>query len=244
MTTVSDDAHIHQHRAIRAATTTGLANFDRTHYFVGQLRLGRAEGEQAARRRRGAHGLPRQLDDFRELRRSPPGSPTELALSIAGQDAGNRLLGTPTSGNLAGQQPRFLVNGDAADRASTINTVGFRRPGHRRRRSVSALLSAQPRDPEPGPLALQELPDGWRRQALPAAPHGGVQRLQPSAVLGLQSDDQRDQRRGPDRQRDLQQLHRSGGHEQPAARPATRRCWELTSASTTPRATSASSSWR
>ena len=35
------------------------------------------------------------------------GNPAELALSISGQDAGNRMLGTYTDGNGAGLQPRF-----------------------------------------------------------------------------------------------------------------------------------------
>ena len=37
------------------------------------------------------------------------GSPAELGLSISGQDAGNRLLGTYSAGNLSGQSPRFLI---------------------------------------------------------------------------------------------------------------------------------------
>jgi hypothetical protein len=56
------------------------------------------------------------------------GNPTELTLSIAGQDAGNRLLGTPTSGNLSGQQPRFKLNGNPQN-GSQINLSAFVVPG-------------------------------------------------------------------------------------------------------------------
>jgi hypothetical protein len=56
------------------------------------------------------------------------GSPTELTLAISGQDAGNRLFGTYTAGNLSGQQPRFLVTGQAQS-GGTINTAAFGVPG-------------------------------------------------------------------------------------------------------------------
>jgi hypothetical protein len=57
------------------------------------------------------------------------GNPAELSLSIAGQDAGNRLLGTYTNGNGAGLQPRFYVTGDPQDAPNAINTSAFRVPG-------------------------------------------------------------------------------------------------------------------
>ena len=49
-------------------------------------------------------------------------------MSVAGQDAGNRILGTSTGGNLSGQQPRFLVNGDAQT-GGRINLGAFEVPG-------------------------------------------------------------------------------------------------------------------
>ena len=57
------------------------------------------------------------------------GTPAELALTISGQDAGNRLLGTYTAGNFAGQQPRFYVNGDPQSDPNAINTAAFVVPG-------------------------------------------------------------------------------------------------------------------
>jgi len=57
------------------------------------------------------------------------GTPAELALTISGQDAGNRLLGTYTAGNAAGQQPRFYVNGDPQSDPNAINTAAFVVPG-------------------------------------------------------------------------------------------------------------------
>src|SRR5437867_1961124 len=56
------------------------------------------------------------------------GSPTELGLSISGQDAGNRLLGTYTAGNLSGQAPRFFLNGDPQT-DGRINMGAFTVPG-------------------------------------------------------------------------------------------------------------------
>jgi hypothetical protein len=55
------------------------------------------------------------------------GNPTELGLTISGQDAGNRLLGTPTAGNLSGQQPRFFVAGSPQN-GSAINLGAFTVP--------------------------------------------------------------------------------------------------------------------
>ena len=49
------------------------------------------------------------------------GTPADIGLTITGQDVGARLLGTPTSGNLSGQQMRFLLNGDPQT-GGTINT--------------------------------------------------------------------------------------------------------------------------
>ena len=57
------------------------------------------------------------------------GTPAELTLTISGQDAGNRLLGTYTAGNSSGLQPRFYVNGDAQSDPNAINTAAFSVPG-------------------------------------------------------------------------------------------------------------------
>ena len=55
--------------------------------------------------------------------------PAELTLSIAGQDAGNRLLGAYSNGNLSGLQPRVKVSGTAQDAPDQINTTAFTVPG-------------------------------------------------------------------------------------------------------------------
>jgi hypothetical protein len=55
-------------------------------------------------------------------------SPTELGLTISGQDAGNRLLAAYSATNLSGQAPRFLLDGDPQT-GSTINAAAFVVPG-------------------------------------------------------------------------------------------------------------------
>ena len=57
------------------------------------------------------------------------GNPAELVLSIAGQDAGNRLLGAYSNANLSGQQPRLKVSGAAQNAPNEINTAAFSVPG-------------------------------------------------------------------------------------------------------------------
>jgi hypothetical protein len=57
------------------------------------------------------------------------GNPAELGLTISGQDAGNRLLGAYSTGNLSGQQPRLRVSGDAQGKPNEINLAAFAVPG-------------------------------------------------------------------------------------------------------------------
>ena len=57
------------------------------------------------------------------------GNPAELTLSIAGQDPGNRLLGTYSAGNSSAQQPRFHVSGEPQSAANHINLDAFTVPG-------------------------------------------------------------------------------------------------------------------
>jgi outer membrane receptor protein involved in Fe transport len=125
LTTVSDDSTYT--RIVDPHDDYALANFDRTHFFVGTLvwdlpKLGGLLG--------GSRFIRTITDNWTIAANTTiaSGSPTDLALSIAGQDAGTRLLGTPTSGNLSGQQPRFLVNGSAQS-GSAINIGSFTVPG-------------------------------------------------------------------------------------------------------------------
>jgi hypothetical protein len=52
-----------------------------------------------------------------------------LGLTISGVDAGARLLGTPSSGNLSGQSPRFFLTGNPQNSDGTINLSAFQVPG-------------------------------------------------------------------------------------------------------------------
>ena len=110
----------------------------------------------------------------RGSRGSRPATRPSWRLSISGQDAGNRLLGTYTAGNGAGLQPRFRVNGEAQSAPNEINTGGLHRARDRRQRAVLALLPAQPRLPEPRPVVVQELP--VRRRAASATCSCGSRR--------------------------------------------------------------------
>jgi hypothetical protein len=124
-TTVSDDSTYTN--LVTTRNDYGLANFDRTHYFVGNLvwdlpKIGHLAGNSRLARA--------VLDNWilSGITWAASGNPTELALSIAGQDAGTRLVGTPASGNLAGQQPRLIVNGNPQS-GRTINLSAFTVPG-------------------------------------------------------------------------------------------------------------------
>jgi len=126
MTTVSDDS-TYTNIKDPAHYDYGLANFDRTHYFVGTF----VWDLPTASRFFGGRGVAKLLADSWTLSGNTSiasGSPTELGLSISGQDAGNRLLGTYSAGNLSGQAPRFLLNGSPQSGAA-INIGAFVAPG-------------------------------------------------------------------------------------------------------------------
>ena len=57
------------------------------------------------------------------------GNPAELVLSIAGQDAGNRLVGAYSNANLSGQQPRLKVKRSCPKRPDEMNATAFSVPG-------------------------------------------------------------------------------------------------------------------
>jgi Carboxypeptidase regulatory-like domain/TonB-dependent Receptor Plug Domain len=125
LTTVSDDGTYTNIN--NAHLDYGLANFDRTHYFVGTF----VWDLPKASRMLGGGFIARVIADNWTLTGNTSvasGSPTELGLSITGQDAGNRLLGTYSAGNLSGESPRFLLNGNPQT-GGTINVPAFVVPG-------------------------------------------------------------------------------------------------------------------
>jgi outer membrane receptor protein involved in Fe transport len=105
-----------------------LAGFDRTHYFAANYVWNLPRISQYL----GDHWLSRAVFDnwtISGLSSLTSGNPAELGLTISGQDAGNRLLGAFSNGNLAGQQPRFRVTGDPQGAPNEINTAAFSVPG-------------------------------------------------------------------------------------------------------------------
>jgi len=105
----------------------GLANFDRTHYFVANFVWDLPNAGQFIGENRFVRGV---VDNWTlsGITWIATGSPTELGLSISGVDAGARLLGTPTSGNLSGQQPRFFL-ASPPQFNNGINPAAFQVPG-------------------------------------------------------------------------------------------------------------------
>lgn len=105
-----------------------LANFDRTHFFVANFVWGLPKGS----RHLGNNRLSRAIFDnwtLSGVTSIASGNPAELGLTLTGQDAGNRLLGAFTAGNLSGQQPRLNVNGSAQSAPNQINLGAFTVPG-------------------------------------------------------------------------------------------------------------------
>jgi hypothetical protein len=125
-TTVSDDATF-TNNLDPAAFDYGPATFDRTHYFVANYVWNLPRGSKLLGGGAFARGL---LDNWTisGISWMTSGNPAELTLSIAGQDAGNRMLGTYTAGNGGGLQPRFYVNGEGQSAANEINTGAFTVP--------------------------------------------------------------------------------------------------------------------
>ena len=105
-----------------------LASFDRTHYFVANYVWNVPRGGRLL----GGGWLARALLDnwtVSGISWIASGNPAELTLSIAGQDAGNRLLGTYTAGNSSAQQPRFRVRGNPQSAPNAIDLTAFTVPG-------------------------------------------------------------------------------------------------------------------
>ena len=105
----------------------GCAAFDRTHYFVGNFVWDLPKGSAMFRGNKLAGAV---LDHWilSGVTTLASGQPTDVTLSISGQDPGTRLLGTVTSSNLSGQQMRFLLNGDPQN-GSTVNMSALVVPG-------------------------------------------------------------------------------------------------------------------
>jgi hypothetical protein len=125
MTTISDDGTFT--RLVNPALDYQYASFDRTHYLVGNFVWDLPKGSQVFKGNAFARGV---LDNWilSGVTTLASGMPTDIGLTISGVDAGARLLGTPTSGNLSGQQPRFLLTGDPQS-GSTINVQALSVPG-------------------------------------------------------------------------------------------------------------------
>ena len=127
ITTVSDDGTFTSNLDPEAYDR-GLATFDRTHYFVANYVWNLPKGGKLLGGGLFARGL---LDNWTISGVSwiASGNPAELGLTISGQDAGNRLLGTYTNGNGAGLQPRFRVSGDPQSAPDAIDLAAFSAPG-------------------------------------------------------------------------------------------------------------------
>ena len=126
-TTVSDDGTF-TNNANPEAFDSGLATFDRTHYLVVNYVWNVPPAGKLLGDNRLARGLLNNWT-LSGISWMASGTPAELTLTISGQDAGNRLLGTYTAGNSSGQQPRFYINGDPGSSPDAINTAAFVVPG-------------------------------------------------------------------------------------------------------------------
>jgi hypothetical protein len=125
MTSISDDGTMT--RLVNPGLDYQYAAFDRTHYLVGNFVWDLPKGSKLF----GGNPLARGILDhwvISGVTTLASGMPADIGLSIASTDAGARLLGTPTSGNLSGQQPRFLLNGDPQT-GTTINLSALVVPG-------------------------------------------------------------------------------------------------------------------
>jgi hypothetical protein len=125
MTTIGDDGTFT--RLVNPALDYQLAAFDRTHYLVGNFIWDLPKGSKIFRGNKVAGAI---FDHWivSGVTTLASGMPTDVGLTISGVDSGARLLGTPTSGNLSGQQMRFLLNGDPQT-GSTINMSALVVPG-------------------------------------------------------------------------------------------------------------------
>jgi hypothetical protein len=106
----------------------GVANFDHTHFLVGTFVWALPKADRFT----GHNAFSKWVVDNWTLAGNTTwatGSPTELGLTINGVDAGARLEGTPSSGNLSGESPRFFLTGNPQNSNGTINLSAFQVPG-------------------------------------------------------------------------------------------------------------------
>jgi hypothetical protein len=117
MTTISDDSTFT--RLVNPQWDYQIAAFDRSQYIVGNFVWDLPKASKLLHGNKAAGAI---LDNWilSGVTTLASGMPTDVALTISGVDAGARLLGTPTAGNLSGNQPRFLLSGSAQS-GSTIN---------------------------------------------------------------------------------------------------------------------------
>jgi hypothetical protein len=125
MTTISDDGTFT--RLVNPQYDYQLAAFDRAQYIVGNFVWDLPKGSKLVG---GSKAAGLFLDHWivSGVTTLASGMPADVGLTISGQDAGTRLLGTPTSGNLSGQQMRFLLNG-SPQTGGTINMSALVVPG-------------------------------------------------------------------------------------------------------------------
>ncbi|HEU4390218.1 MAG TPA: hypothetical protein VFV34_20620, partial [Blastocatellia bacterium] len=105
-----------------------LAAFDRTHFFVANFVWNLPKASSHLSNHWLAKGV---LDDWTlsGITTLASGNPAELGLSISGQDAGNRVLGAYSNGNLAAQAPRLRISGNPQNAPNEINLNAFVVPG-------------------------------------------------------------------------------------------------------------------
>lgn len=119
LTTASDDAEF-THPFDSRANDYRLASFDRAHVFVANY----VYNAPSLSRYLGDNWLAKGVLDnwqFSGISQFVTGTPFELGLTIAGVDAGQRLVGAYLTGNLGAQQPRFLLRADPSQSAGELN---------------------------------------------------------------------------------------------------------------------------
>jgi hypothetical protein len=107
-----------------AAYDYAVASFDRTHYFVANYVWNLPKGSGLL----GGGGFARALLDnwtLSGISWFATGNPVELALSVSGVNVTNRLVGTDSSGNAGGIQPRFYVSGDPKTSDGHLDPAAF-----------------------------------------------------------------------------------------------------------------------
>jgi hypothetical protein len=109
----------------------GLGNWNRTHYFTANYVWNLPKVSTVLGGGGFARGAGLLLDNWTLTGFTwiVSGNPSELAVTISGQDAALRLIGTPSSGNLSGNAVHFYVTGKAQTAANKINASAYRVPG-------------------------------------------------------------------------------------------------------------------